>query len=139
VTWRITRSGMFAPLLEVYPAFRPTHDAFLAKWAHELEKPNYLLLGDLADSLIADLAAGRTGHFAAVFDVVERWIRIGDMYVSEAAVIGLLEDLQNTNLHKAGTAPEQFVPWLGEEARKGWNDLNAFWGMSYSPGGGATP
>ena len=50
---------------------------------------------------------------SAVFTAVERLLVEGDPDVREATVVGLLEDLQNLNLHPNGTAPEQFLPYLG--------------------------
>jgi hypothetical protein len=52
--------------------------------------------------------------------------RRGDPYVSEAATIGSLEDLQNTDLHD-GTDPEQFRPYLLPESARCWDELYGFW------------
>ena len=40
--------------------------------------------------------------------------------------MGLLEDLQNTNLHTE-TEFEQFRPWLLPESAKWWDKLHGFW------------
>ena len=42
------------------------------------------------------------------------------------ATVGLLEDLQNTNLHKS-TEPEQFRLYLLPESAKWWDKLHRFW------------
>jgi len=52
--------------------------------------------------------------------------KTGNSYVAEAATVGLLEDLQNVNLHKE-TEPEQFRPWLLPESAKWWDKLYGFW------------
>ena len=46
--------------------------------------------------------------------------------MKEAITVGLLESLQNTNLH-ATTNPEQFVKYLGPESKKWWSKLEGFW------------
>jgi hypothetical protein len=84
--------------------------------------------------LIAHYAVGRTGHFPAIFDLIERCIVEGDKddrYVSEFAVIGVLEDLQGAVLRK-GLPDDAFFPWLGRESKEAWNDLHRFWGTGPS-------
>ncbi len=121
------RSNMFEPLLKADPTFCAKWDAFRAEWQledHEL--PLYLALSDLARHLIVNLEAGDTDRFDAVFDVVERWHISGDAYVTEAATIGLVEDLQNTNLYSTAR-PEDFLPWLRPETREWWAKVEEFW------------
>jgi len=122
----ITRDTMFVPMLEACPSFRPVWDAFVAEWG-EGELPLYLALADLAQHLIAMKAAGSTGEFDAIFDVVERWEMDGDQCVKEASTIGFLEALQNTNLHQPGTVPDDFLPWLRPKSRRMWEKVEAFW------------
>jgi hypothetical protein len=117
---------MFVPLLVADPSFTPTWEAFMKEWRDERELPQYIALAELARHLIARLESDATERFDAVFDVVERWHIEGDAYVSEAAAIGLIEDLQNTGLHRT-TAPEAFLPWLRPASRQAWDDLEAFW------------
>jgi hypothetical protein len=61
-----------------------------------------------------------------VFAVVERWHVEGDSYVREAATIGLLEDLQNENLHSS-TVPKDFEVFLGPESLKWWRKVERLW------------
>ena len=123
----ISRDEMFRPLLQADPTFQATWDAFLAKWQDEPDPaPLYLALGDLARHLVRRLETGDTAVFDAVFDVVERWHTEGDASVREAATVGLLEDLQNLNLHRT-TRPEAFLPWLRPESRRWWDKVDAFW------------
>ena len=61
-----------------------------------------------------------------VFGVLERLIIEGDSYVREAAIVGLIEDLQNTNLH-SGTTPEQYLPFLLPKTNHWWKKVEAFW------------
>lgn len=122
------RDQMFPLLLEIEPAFQPTWDAFVADWREETELPLYLALSELARYLIGRLEANETETFDAVFALVERWHLEGDEYVREAAAVGLLEDLQNTNLHNR-TRPAAFLRWLRPESRRWWDKIDAFWRM----------
>ena len=123
----ITRQEMFEPLLKVDPSFTEAWNAFLEEWQNEAsELPQYLALADLARHLVRKLETGDTHLFPAIFAVVERWHLEGDDYVREAATIGLLEDLQNGNLHET-TSPDEFLPWLGPESRRWWDKVEAFW------------
>lgn len=88
--------------------------------------PEYLALAALARHLIACLQAGDTGRFGNVFDVVERWHLEGEHYVKQAATVGLLEDLQNENLHDT-TKPTDFLPWLRPESKRYWDKVERFW------------
>jgi len=113
-------------MLEACPSFRPAWHAFLQEWRSDEDKPLYLALGDLARHLIAMLAARDTAGLVAAFDVVERWHLEGDGYVREAATVGLLEDLQNENLH-ATTAPADLERFLRPESLKWWRKVDRFW------------
>src|SRR5690606_29937885 len=103
----ITKSEMIPLMLTACPSFENTWREFLVSWRDESEPPLYLALSDLARHLISMLARNDVATFPGVFAVVERWHLEGDPYVAEAATVGLLEDLQNTNLHDS-TVPEQF-------------------------------
>jgi hypothetical protein len=121
----LTRENMFAPLLEADPDFQPIWGRFVEEWRGQ-DLPQYLVLSDLARYLIDKLAAHRTERFDAVFEVVERWQLEGDSYVAEAAVIGLIEDLQNENLHSS-TAPADFKAWLRPKSATWWERLIDYW------------
>src|SRR5262249_55720346 len=109
------------------PSFAPAWEAFLNEWQEDANGlPLYLALAELARDLCAMLAQRETAALRRVFAAVERLLVEGDGYVQEAACVGLLEDLQNANLH-AGTRPEQFRPFLGPEAERCWSELDRFW------------
>jgi hypothetical protein len=122
----ITHADMFAPILEADPTFEGAWRAFSDKWRDQVEPPLYLALNALARHLIAQLEAGDTASFDAVFDVVERWHVEGDDYVREAATVGLLEDMQDMKLH-ASTDPAAFRPWLRQESLLWWQGVEDFW------------
>lgn len=126
VSSTIERSNMFEPLLEADPSFGETWECFKEEYRPSDELPLYLALSDLARHLIQKLEAGDTGRFDAVFDVVERWHVDGDPYVQEAATIGLIEDLQNANLHHE-TRSEDFLPWLRPVTSLWWAKVYEFW------------
>lgn len=77
--------------------------------------------------LVTNYEAGRTHFFPALFDLVEQCIVEGDEYVSEWAVIGVLEDLQGAVLRKR-LPDDTFFPWLGSQSKEAWSTLHQFWG-----------
>lgn len=117
---------MFEPLISADPSFLPSWKSFVEEWGGEREPPLYLALSSLARHLIKQLGFGATERFGAVFDVIELWHLHGDAYVREAATVGLLEDMQNTNLHE-GTQPSDFEPWLRPESERWWKKVDGFW------------
>jgi hypothetical protein len=122
----ITAESMFEPLLLADPSFTSTWREFVEEYGEEPPLPRYQALADLARHLIGKVEANDTARFGAVFDVVERWFLEGDDYVREAATVGLLEDIQNTNLHRT-TTPDDFLPWLRPLSRRQWDRVDAFW------------
>ena len=123
----IYRHEMFAPLLAAYPGFKAQHDAFMTDWADDSEAPpDYLLLADLARECSMLLANDRKAEISNIFGVVEDWLLNGDEYVQEAATVGFLEDIQNTNLHEL-TEPDDFLPFCGPEALFWWEKVARFW------------
>lgn len=125
----ITKLDMMNSMLEACPSFRPQWDRFLAEWNSEDDKPLYLALGSLARHLIQKLATRDVDSLSRAFAVIERWHREGDSFVREAASVGLLEDLQNENLHES-TTPMEFEPFLLTESAKCWKKVDLFWRSS---------
>jgi hypothetical protein len=123
----IAKDDMMPVLLDACPSFAPAWGEFLAEWRGEDDQPLYLALGDLARHLIGLVERGETAELPAVSGVVERWHLEGDEYVRTAATVGLLEDLQNWNLHEHGTEPSQFRAMLGPESLRCWDELAADW------------
>ncbi len=126
LSFEFDRSNMFDPLLQADPSFREKWEVFREEYRSADELPLYLALSELARHLIQDLETGNTHRFEAIFDVVERWHINGDLYVKEAATLGLLEDLQNGRLHRK-TRPEDFLPYLQPETLKWWTKVHEFW------------
>jgi hypothetical protein len=122
----IHRPQMGALLLEACPSFEPEYKKFVAEWADEPDLPMYCVFGDFARHLSGLLVQRNNQVLHRVFSVVERFIVQGDKYVQEAAIVGILEDLQNGNLH-SGTTPEQYLPFLLPQSRRWWGKVEAFW------------
>ena len=119
---------MFVPILEVCPSFQAAWNEFVAEWEDEPgELPHYLALAELARHLISLLERNETETIRDVFLIVERWHLEGEPYVKEAATIGLLEDLQNLNLHERKTVPDDFLEFLPPETRFWWVKVTDFW------------
>lgn len=123
----IAKNDMIVVLLDACPSFAPQWRAFVEEWREEAsDMPYYLALADFARHLIGMFERGEMANLRAVFAVVERLHVEGDHYVREAATVGLLEDLQNLNLHK-NTHPEQFRQFLSPVSEKWWDKLYRFW------------
>lgn len=131
----IEKDEMMAPMLNASPSFQEHWQQFLTEWVdnpipHEGggdgSLPYYLALSDLADHLIVKLETNDTKEFAAVFEVVEDWIVRGSHYVSEAAVVGLLEDLTNERRYFKRQVSD-FVPWMGPTTRTWLPEVVEFW------------
>ncbi len=123
----IVKDDMMSLILDACPSFASTWQAFLDDWREEInDLPLYIALNDLARHLIGLLERGETAELPAAFQAVERWHLEGNEYVREAATVGLLEDLQNLNLHTT-TDPEQFRKYLGSTSERWWNKLYRLW------------
>lgn len=124
----IAKEEMMAVLLDACPSFTPQWQAFQDEWKNEADDPPlYLALAVLARHLIGMMERGDTHSLPAVFATVERLHVEGEHFVREAATVGLLEGLQNLNLHPNGTDPEQFRSYLGPVSERWWDKLYRFW------------
>jgi hypothetical protein len=124
----IQKEDMMPILLEACPSFRSTWQEFLKEWSDEPgELPYYLAISDFARHLIGKLERNETERFPEVFDAVERLLRQGDKYTKDAMTVGLLEDLQNENLHSGTTKPEQFRKFLRPVSDEKWKAVYFFW------------
>ncbi len=117
---------MFRPILVVSEGFRPIWDEFIDEWKDDNELPLYLVLGDLARYISKLINESKVEEIKKIFVVIERWHLDGDSYVKEAATVGILEDLQNTNVMGEGV-PEKVELYLLPESRKWWLKVYEFW------------
>ena len=114
-------------ILRVSPSFDRTWREFLSEWEHQPgELPLYLVLSELARHISRLYAQGADSELRLIFSIVENWHLNGDAYVREAATIGLLENLQNTNVVGLDL-PAKLVQYLGPESRRWWTKVERFW------------
>ena len=123
----IDASRMIPLLVKASPAFAGTWEEFQAEYADDPPIPYYIALGSFARHLCDLLATGDHATLRRVFTVVERLHLEGDSFVQEAATVGLLGDLQNANMHRPGTSPDRFEPFLLPESARWWKKLRGFW------------
>lgn len=122
----IDRAEMMPAIIAACPDFAATYDVFVAEWNDEPEAPHYLALADFSRHLISLLQTGDRQQLHAAFETIERLHTDGDEYVREAATIGILESLQNTNLH-SNTKPDQFLEFLRPASLRYWRKVEDFW------------
>lgn len=122
----IDRAGMMPAITAACPDFTATYDAFVDEWKGEPETPDYLALADFSRHIISLLETGDRPRLHAAFETIERLHTDGDHYVREAATIGVLESLQNSNLHSK-TQPQQFLEFLRPMSLRYWRKLEDFW------------
>ena len=123
----IEASQMIPLLIDASPSFAKVWEDLQKEWAGEPDLPDYVVLGDFARHMCSLLSEGDEETLMRIFVVIERLHTEGNRYVREAATVGLLEDLQNTNLHIKNTSPEQFKRFLLPESCRFWAKLYAFW------------
>jgi len=122
----IDPAEMMSAIIVACPDFAATYNAFVAEWKDEPETPNYLVLADFSRHIISLLETGDRQQLQAAFDTIERLHIDGDKYVREAATIGILESLQNANLH-SNTKQEQFLEFLRPMSLRYWRKVEDFW------------
>jgi hypothetical protein len=123
----ISRDTMMAPIIAVSPSFVPTWKAFVEEWQDDPDGlPHYLVLADLAVHIAQLIEEDAEAELQSIFQAVEDWHVNGDAYVREAASIGLLEDLQNSNV-VGEDVPAQVLRFLGPESTRWWRKVQDFW------------
>jgi hypothetical protein len=123
----IELSTMMEPILEASPSFEPVWREFVAEWDSDPEElPYYLVLTDLARHIAKLFDQDADAELYAIFRVVETWHIDGDAYVKEAATVGLLEDLQNTNV-VGNQTPLRCLNYLEPESMRWWRKVENFW------------
>ena len=121
----ITESEMIPLMLEASPSFAPRWQKLIDEWDIE-DAPLYIALGDWSRHIVEMLAAQDVDGLQKAFAVIERRCIEGDDFVLNAATVGVLENLQNSKVHKT-TKPSQFKPFLLCASLKWWDELYAFW------------
>jgi hypothetical protein len=122
----ITIHEMLPLLVAASPGFEPAWRDFQDEWKGDEPLPRYLVLADYVRHMSALMVAGDESTLRRIFAAIERLHVEGDHAVREAATVGILEDLQNTNLHN-GTTPQQFEALLLPESARFWKKVKDFW------------
>jgi len=122
----ISKEEMFNPIFDASEGFKPIWNEFVEEWKDDDELPQYLALSDLARYISKLISESEDKELKDIFQVIERWHLEGDDYVKEAATVGILEDLQNTNVVGAGV-PEKVESYLLPESKKWWLKVYEFW------------
>ena len=123
---QIDRAQMFPLLAEACPAFQSDWKQFQAEYGAAPAPFHYLAITQFARRLSQALAAGERDTLSRVFALVERFIVEGDADVQETAVVGIIKNLQNADLHES-TAPAGYLPFLLPETRRWWAKVQSFW------------
>jgi hypothetical protein len=122
----IAKAEVMTLLLQACPSFAAPWKAHIeSEYRVGDEQLLYVDLGAFARHVVDLYEQGRTEELGPIFDMIERLHRDGNVYVREAATIGLVEGIQNIASHRFD--PEAFTPFLGPETAKWWHELNAFW------------
>jgi hypothetical protein len=122
----IDRATMMPSIIAACPGFATVYDSFISEWSDTPDLPHYIVLADFSRYLIGLLEAGDTKELDSGFEIIERLHSEGDQFVRKAATIGILESLQNTNLH-ATTTPEQLIKFLRPTSLRYWHKVVDFW------------
>jgi hypothetical protein len=84
-------------------------------------------MSGLVRHVVRLLDSGSTEEFPTLFSLIEELVDDPDTYVSELAIVGFLEDLQNTNLHLPTTRPSDFERFFGPFTAWWWEEVRFFW------------
>jgi hypothetical protein len=124
----IRQADVMPLLLDACPSFAPVWDRIEEENLYEGRRLSYLDASEFLRHLVSLWVSGSTDDYPSVFRTIERLVVEGDEYVSELAVIGLLEGLQMCTVTEAGIDPvEVFEPLLGPVSRRWWVRLDRFW------------
>lgn len=123
----ISKHEMMNPILKVSPSFQNLWNEFLEEWKDDKgDLPIYLALSDLARHIASLISEDKEKELKNIFEIVEKWHVEGEEYVKEAATVGLLENLQNTNI-VGKTVPGKIETYLFPESKRYWKKLYDFW------------
>jgi len=123
----ISKHEMMDLIVDVAPGFGPILREFKEEWEPEgVDMPYYLVICDLVRYMAVLETENDVSTLNKIFQVVEQWHIEGDKYVREAASIGMLEDLQNTNI-VGPDGPDKFYTYLGPVSKRWWKKVERFW------------
>lgn len=117
---------MLPRLVAACPSFTLKWEEHKREYFDEEDYLPYVALGEFNSHVVELYIEGATQELPSVFEEVERLHLEGDAYVKEAATVGFLEGVQNV-IGNRGLNADVFLPFLGPESRKWWDQLNKFW------------
>jgi hypothetical protein len=86
----------------------------------------YLEMASVATYLGERLRAGETTGFRSFFEAIERCLSEGTPDTVELVLVGLIEDLQNTNITQVDDE-SKWDEFFGPITRRGWQAVNDGW------------
>lgn len=123
----IKKSEVMQLLINACPSYRDKwKEHFDYCYSNGEEQLLYVDLGNFAQHLIDLYKKGDLDEFDNIFEIIELLHIEGDDYVKEAAIVGLLEDIQNFVLSN-NINEEEFFKFLKPISAEWWNKLNDFW------------
>jgi hypothetical protein len=123
---RLTEAEVMARLIADFPDFRPRWEKHLDFWKGE-PAGSYNDIVQFAHFIAEDLyAKGKIADLQHAFDLVEHWLANGSQNLRDLIAVGFLEDLQNVASWQE-FGKEVFIPFLGPESRKAWNEIEKIW------------
>jgi hypothetical protein len=127
----ITRNEVLPLLLSACPGFEQSWRAHV-EWWKDGEPGIFNDTGEFAHYLVDRYAEGAISECETAFTVIETILRDGDEDAREAAVIGVLEDVQTIAANRP-FGSDVFIPLLGPLSRRAWVEIDALW----AAGGGS--
>ena len=113
-------------LIAEFPGFRPRWEKHLEVWQGE-PAGSYNDIAEFAHFVVQDLYPdGYTADLQRAFALMEHWLVNGNRNLRELIAIGFLEDVQNVASWRA-FGKEAFVPFLGPQCRKAWDEIEKTW------------
>lgn len=123
----IASNTMMEILIQASPSFEKEWFDFQDEWKDDKEGlPYYLVLGGYARHVKKLYEKKEERLLGVIFLTIERLHAEGDSYVKNAAVVGILESLQNISATQKGGAAV-FEKYLLPETEYWWKKLNRFW------------
>lgn len=123
----VQRENVMELFINLCPSFEGKWKEHLEDiWDRDSETILYTDLSVFARHLTELTINNNFREFNDIFDEIERLIQEGDSFVSEAIVVGLLEDFQN-GLLRNGYELNMMEKYLKPDTKKYWIALIKFW------------
>ena len=121
----MTESDAIESLIALCPGIGQSWSEHLEFWGDD-ERGHFNDISVVSHFIVDSYQAGQTEWFPEVFDQVERLVSNGDEDISGLAIVGLLENIQNT-MSWTEEGYHGFEPWLGPESLEAWRELEKLW------------